>query len=180
MYFGDLHLQKTSFYQGKTLISIKSPFRFNTNSGTHFDSVGDKFPVVFVTFSVSDPNWFPNLLFFKLLDQKYNKMAPKNNRGLTCFRHFFRPCSAGDVFESSLAHFGSLLAPFWLPFGLLLVPFGSFWVPFLDPFWTSDGALLFYCVPYTPTFRMCSLCACALGFYVYMKYLKLWVFIISC
>ena len=47
---------------------------------------------------------------------------------------FFRSCSAGDVFESSLAHFGSLLAPFWLPFGLLLVPFGSFWVPFLDPF----------------------------------------------
>ena len=56
MYFGDLHLQKTSFYHGKTIIFIKSPFRFNTNSGTHFDSVGDKFPVVFVTFSVSDPN----------------------------------------------------------------------------------------------------------------------------
>ena len=37
------------------------------------------------------------------------------------FSSFFRPCSAGDVFESFLAHFGSLLARFWFPFGFILV-----------------------------------------------------------
>jgi hypothetical protein len=50
----------------------------------------------------------------------------KNGYKAGMFSSLFRPCSAGDVFESSLAHFGSLLAPFWLPFGILLVPFGSF------------------------------------------------------
>ena len=45
----------------------------------------------------------------------------------------FRSWAAGSVFEGSLPHFGSLLAPFWLPlapFWLPLAPFGSL----LDPF----------------------------------------------
>ena len=37
-------------------------------------------------------------------------------------RFLFRVCSTSGVFGSSLAHFGSLLVPFWSPFGSLWIP----------------------------------------------------------
>ena len=47
--------------------------------------------------------------------------------GMLSFSTFFRPRSAGVVFEGSLTHCGSLLATF----GYFLAKYWSFWVPFL-------------------------------------------------
>ena len=156
MYFGDLHLQKTSFYQGKTIIFIKSPFRFNTNSGTHFDSVGDKLPVVFVTFSVSDPNWFPNLVFLSCWIKNIAKWLPKTvvdwHVFLTFSTLFRRWC------------FWKFLGSLWLPFGSLLVSFwfrlDSFRYPFLIRFELLTVRFLFI-VYLTPLPSGCALSALA-------------------
>ena len=65
----------------------------------------------------------------------------------------FRSCSAGGVFEGSLPHSGSLLAPFWLPLAPFWLPSGSRWHPFgslLQPsrnngsFWCNFRSILHY------------------------------------
>ena len=58
----------------------------------------------------------------------WSKMASQNNGGPTPFSLFFRSCSAGSIFEGSLAHFGSLLIPFRLHVGSFGYPFDSSWI----------------------------------------------------
>ena len=41
------------------------------------------------------------------------QLGPKSQVGEDVWAHFVRPYSAGNVFEGSFAHFGSLLAHFW-------------------------------------------------------------------
>ena len=62
-------------------------------------------------------------VFFIDFVQKRLPITKLNAPFVLPFSSFCRPCSVGCVFEASLAHFGSLLAPCW-----------SFWVPLLIRF----------------------------------------------
>ena len=97
----------------------------------------EPFGVVFHVFLGSIFEW----IFGGVVDGFWTKMAPKSEPRYPPFAPLFRYFSAGCVFEGSLPHFGSLLAPFWLPLAPFWLPLAPFWIP-LAPFWALFGSLL--------------------------------------
>jgi hypothetical protein len=94
------------------------------------------------------------------LDQKYNKIVSKNNRGLACFLHFFDPVPQVMFLKVPWL----TLAPFWLPFGSLFVSFWFRWDRFGYPFLIHFERLtvrFFFIVYLTPLPSGCALSALA-------------------
>jgi hypothetical protein len=121
----------------------------------------------------------------------WSKKPPGNSPRNLSFCLFVRPCCAGWIFDASLAQLGSLLGPFWSPVGSILLVWNIFLITLIfislnirKMFLIRESQDEVVCAPqgalialedhckrrqkqvhsvFHP-FRMCLLCACALGF----------------